>query len=131
MATGRKMTVADHARAALEFLEHSDEEFARGDEKQGSEKLWGAAAHSVMAVAMQRGWRYSKHNAKVAAVNRLAEEYGEPTLVSNFFAAEQFHSNFYHEHMEDDVIERGRPIIAQFVHRILEILEQEAASGVT
>ena len=35
------MTVADHARAVLE---HSDEEFAKGDEKQGSEKLWGAAA---------------------------------------------------------------------------------------
>ena len=84
MATGQKMTVADHARAALELLEHSDQEFVKGDEKQGSEKLWGSAAHSVMAIAMQRGWRYSKHNAKVAAVNRLAEEYGEPLWCRTF-----------------------------------------------
>ncbi len=123
------MTVADHVRTALEFLEHSEREFSNGDELQGSEKLWGAASHSVMAVAMQRGWRFSKHNAKVAAVNRLAQEYSEPSLVSEFFAAEQFHANFYHDFMEDDVIEMGRPIVERFVRRMLEIVEEESAGN--
>ena len=100
MATERKMTVADHARTALQFLERAGQEFSNGDQRQGSEKLWGAASHSVTAVAMQRGWRFSKHNAKVAAVNRLAQEYGDELLVAGFFAAGQLHANFYHDFME-------------------------------
>ena len=123
------MTVADHVRTALEFLEHSEREFSNGDELQGSEKLWGAASHSVMAVAMQRGWRFSKHNAKVAAVDRLAQEFGETSLPSDFLLAEQFHANFYHDFMEDDVIERGRQVVGRFIRRILEIVAQEATDN--
>ena len=98
-------------------------EFTNGDALQGSEKLWGAASHAAMAIAMQRGWSFSKHNAKVAAVNRLAQEYDERSLALEFLTAEQFHASFYHDFMEDDVIERGRPVIAHFVRRIIEIVE--------
>ncbi len=127
MANRPTMTVTDHVRTALEFLEHSEREFANGDELQGSEKLWGAASHSVMAVAKQRGWRFSKHNAKVAAVNRLAEEFEEPLLVSDFLLAEQFHANFYHDFMEADVVARGRPIVERFVRRMLALVEDECS----
>ena len=123
------MTIADHVRTAVEFLERSEREFSNGDELQGSEKLWGAASHSVMAVATRRGWRYSKHNAKVAAVNRLSQEFDEPALLSDLLVAEQFHANFYHDFMEDDVIERGRPIVERFVRRMLELVEEEQADS--
>ncbi len=123
MTTKGSMTALDHVRTALQFLEHSDQEFANGDGLQGSEKLWGAASHAVMAIAMQRSWSFSKHNAKVAAVDRLAQEYDERSLALEFLVAEQFHANFYHDFMEDDAIERGRPMIANFVHRIIEIVE--------
>ena len=52
------MTTTEHTQTAREFLEKSDRYFAEGDELQGSEKMWGAAAHSVMAVAQQRGWSF-------------------------------------------------------------------------
>ena len=121
MATSRRKAVEDHARKALEFLEHSDREFAAGDESQGSEKLWGAASQAVMAIAKQRGWRYGKSGARATAVTRIAEEYDEPLLVSDYGLAEAFHANFYHEFMEDDVIERDRPLVHRFVHRILDL----------
>ena len=35
-------------------------------------------------------------------------------------AAQQFHANFYHGFMEDDDIERGRPLVRRFVNRVLE-----------
>ena len=124
--TTRAMSVADHARAAREFLEHSHREFADGQILQGSDKLWGAASHAVMALAMQRGWRFSKYNARVEAINRLVEEYDEPLLAADFGIAETFRANFYHDFMEDDEIHRGRPMVSRLVNRVLEIVAETA-----
>ena len=44
---------------------------------QASEKLWGAAAHAILAVAMERGWRHGSHRDFVVAVRQLAEESGD------------------------------------------------------
>jgi hypothetical protein len=52
------MLVQEHVQTAREFLEAADGEFAAGDVLQGSEKMWGAASHAVMAVAQQQGWPY-------------------------------------------------------------------------
>ena len=82
------MQVHEHAQTAQEpasrlakqFLGVSDHEFMAGDNLQASEKLWGAASHAVMAVAQQRGWRYSKHRDLKRAARKLSEETGDPTL---------------------------------------------------
>ena len=121
----REMTADEHLQAALEMLRHSDEQFDSGDVLQGSEKLWGASSHAVTAVAKKRGWPYGKYRARVTAVNRLADEFGEPSLSSNFFIARQFHNNFYRDFMEDDDIEEGRPKVHDFVNRIAAITKQE------
>ena len=115
------MTVEEHRQAALDFLRHSDEQFDTGDVLQGSEKLWGAASHAVTAVAMQRGWPYSKYRARVVAVNRLAEEYDNPLLPAYFSIARQFHNNFYRDFMEDEDIEGDRPKVHDFVHRLVAL----------
>ena len=125
MTTGA-MSVADHVRAAREFLDHSHREFSDGQILQGSDKLWGAASHAVMALDMQRGWRFSKYNARVHAINRLVEEYDEPLLAADFGIAEKFHANFYHDFMEDDEIDRGRPMVGRLVNRVLEIVAEAA-----
>ena len=126
MTTKRSKTVEEHIQQALEFLDHSDREFEAGDELQGSEKLWGAASHAVMAVAKKRGWRFSKYNARVAAVRTLAAEKNDDSLFPSFQVARQFHSNFYHDVMEDNDIANGRPIVHAFVHRIIAIAEEPA-----
>ena len=126
MATRQVMTVEEHIQAAWAFLEHSDAEFAAGDELQGSEKLWGAASHAVSAIAKQRGgrgpWSCGKSKHRASVVERLAEEYNDPLLTSGHAVAEKFHANFYHNFMEDDEIARGRPIVHRFVHRIVGLV---------
>ena len=80
---------------------------------QGSEKLWGAAAHAVMAVAQQRGWKYGNHYTlrrdgsidlqmrwKTIAHKRLELD-----------VAEKFHANFYHNFMEDSELDMNRPLV--------------------
>ena len=49
------MIKEEDVQTAQDFLTKSDGYFAEDDVLQGSEKLWGAAAHSVMAMAQERG----------------------------------------------------------------------------
>ena len=57
------MTKDEPVQTAQNFLVKSDAYFAEGDVLQGSEKLWGAASHAMIALAQQRGWRYGNHYA--------------------------------------------------------------------
>jgi hypothetical protein len=119
---GAKMLVQEHTQTARDFLEAADREFAAGDVLQGSEKMWGAASHAVMAVAQQQGWPYGSHRALKMAVRRMSEEYGDSALQSEFAAAEKFHANFYHGFMEDFELDEDRPLVRRFVVRVLGLL---------
>ena len=123
MATARvPMLTDDHAAKALEFLAQSDAEFAEGDRLQASEKLWGAATHAVMAAAQQRGWRHGSHRALKEAVRRLSNDHDDIRIMLEFGFAEKFHSNFYHDHMDDFELDEDRPLVHDFVHRVLALL---------
>ena len=50
------MIVEEHKDTARKFLRDAEREFAAGENLQASEKMWGAAAHAIMAVAQDRGW---------------------------------------------------------------------------
>ena len=121
------MTVEEHLRAAQESLQHSDQEFEAGENQQGSEKLWGAASHSVLAVAKVRGWPFVESSSRRQAVGRLSEEYDDPLLVPGYIVAQHFHANFYNDFMEDDEIEADRPMVHRFVHRMLDLVEAQAS----
>ena len=117
------MQVQKHHKTAQSFIIDADREFAAGDLVQGSEKLWGAAAHAVMAVAQQRGWDYRSHRSMKNAVIRLSEERSDPLLASDFLAAEKFHRNLYQDDMEGWERDADRPTVERFVARVLAILD--------
>ncbi len=116
----------DHLQTAREFLTASDREFLEGDKLQASEKLWGAATHAVMAAAVQRNWPCRSHRELKIAVERLATEYQDFLLHAGFTAAEKFHKNFYHDEMEDYEVAVDRPVVHQFVNRMVSLLENGA-----
>ena len=119
------MITTEHIQTALEFLGKSDRYFAEGDELQGSEKTWGAAAHTLMAIAQQKGWNYGDHRSLKIAVRRLAHELNDPLLETAFSVAEKFHANFHHKFMQDYEFERDRPAVRLFVRRIQSQLTSE------
>ena len=114
----------EHIQTAQDFLAKSDAYFAEGDVLQGSEKLWGAAAHSVMAVAQQRGWQYGNHYALRQVALRLADEMEDERISLGLGVAEKFHANFYHNFMEDSELDMGRPAVQLFVARMLALLNE-------
>ena len=125
MAGQGRITTGEHVRRALEFLEHSDREFAAGQQQQGSEKLWGAVCQVAFAVAKQRGLPHGKSSHRRRAVRELSREYDEPLIARDYGLAEKFHANFYHDFMEDDEIDDNRPMVREFVHRLIEIVESQ------
>ncbi len=123
--TKEAMTIAERSQAALAFLDDAEREFAAGDARQASEKLWGAATDAITAVALERGWKHASHRDMKNAVQRLAVEPGNNYLDAQFAAVEKFHINFFHDALEDHQIEADKPIAHAFVHRTLALLPSE------
>ena len=55
--------VDDHAERSWHFLDLVDDEVERGELEEACNKIWGAAAHAIKAVAERRGWFHGSHNA--------------------------------------------------------------------
>ncbi len=123
------LTQEQHALTALDFLVKADRHFADGDQIQASEKLWGAAAHAVMSVSLERGWPHTSHPAMKRAAESLAEEYNDPLIASNFGIAEKYHRDFYHLFMEDEEWTTDRPKVRDFVDRVLGLLGETGRDG--
>lgn len=131
----QSMGVLEHRETAREFLREADEYFRQGDDLQGAEKMWGAAAHAVIAVCQQRGWRHRSHPAMGEAVTRIANEFREvgdegtaAILDGGFVAASNAHIHFYHRDMDleggnGQYFERAKRVVEQFVERMVAISE--------
>ena len=113
------MLAPEHVQTAWEFLAAADREFEAGDALQGSEKMWGAASHALIAVAQDRGWPHGSHRDMLIAAERLAEERGDPIISFGFGIAEKFHANFYHGFMEAREREIAGMQVRDFVGRVL------------
>ena len=84
-----------YAEAALELLREAEAELARGDLRQASEKIWGAAALAVKAFAYWRdGVRLAPHGELWRCVEKVAEELGE-WVHDAWTHANAMHVNFY------------------------------------
>ena len=117
------MNVGEHVETAREFLVDAEREFAAGDRMQASEKMWGAAAHAIMAVAQQRGWRFGGHRRMIEVVQRIASDLDDQDLLRGLAAARRLHSNFYHDHMIEDRLEINVERTRRFVARMLALVE--------
>jgi hypothetical protein len=113
------MTRADnYAQASRAFLAQAAEELGKDDLVQASEKLWGATAQIVKAVADRRGWRHDSHRALSQIVNRLAQETGDQGLRDSFIFAQGLHFNFYENIHPREFIERAVAVTEEFVGKL-------------
>ena len=123
------MLTQEHAQTALDFLEKADRHFAEGDQAQASEKLWGAAAHAILAVSIERGWPHTSHPAMKRAAERLSEEHGDPIIASNFGVAEKYYIDFYHLAMTEEAWLADQPKVLDLVARVLALRGDAGRNG--
>ena len=123
------MLTQEHAQTALDFLEKADRHFAEGDQAQASEKLWGAAAHAILAVSIERGWPHTSHPAMKRAAERLSEEHGDPLIAAYFGVAEKYHIDFYHLAMTEEAWLADQPKVLDLVARVLALRGDAGRNG--
>ena len=117
------MECEDHAKLSRSLLEASNRSFVSGDRIQGSEELWGAATHAVMAVVSQLDWKWDMEELLKETVTSLAIESGNPFLRVGFDAAIKFHHNFYDGKMGEREIEAECPKVHRFVNALLPMMK--------
>ena len=96
-----------HAAMSRRFIAHARDELDRGDRLQASEKLWGACAHALKAVAIQRGWSHTKHRDIHSIAIQLGHEFNRQDFETRIIVANWLHENFYENVEEEDSIRRA------------------------
>ena len=119
-------SVINYREASQEYLEHARKALEEDDYPQGSEKLWGAAAEMVKAVAESRGWQHNGHALLFTVVNRLADETGDDDLTLLFRAASGFHINFYERWLPPDDVKRAVGEMERLIDKLQGSLEVPA-----
>ena len=116
-------TVVDyHAERSWHFLDLVDDEVQRGELEEASNKLWGATAHAIKAVAERRGWPHRAHSDLEETVLRLIDDEGAPPVLYIYYtSASWFHSRFYGGPPGGDAVRHGKAEMAEFI-RMLENL---------
>ncbi len=112
----------EHAKLAQALLEASDRSFTSDERVQGSQELWGAATHAVLAVASNLDWKWEMEDLLEETIARLAVESGDLSLKVGLDAAIKFHDNFYVGEMTRNEIKTDRPKVHRFVNALLPMM---------
>jgi hypothetical protein len=113
--------IDDHAAMSRRFIGHAKDELRKGDRLQASEKLWGAAAHALKAVAIQRGWQHTEHQNIQRIAIQIGNEFGRPEFEDRIRIANSFHVNFYENLEEADSISRAIDEVESLVTDLEEV----------
>ena len=108
-------TPDSHMAISHKFLDQARTELAEGDCLQSSEKVWGAAAHAIKSIALQRGWHHDDHQLIMETAIQLSHEFDRPEFEERVRVADTFHSNFYSNRAAEDSIARAIGMVERFV----------------
>ena len=107
--------IESHAVHSDRLLDHAKEMLAKGDRLQASEKVWGAVAHGIKALADERGWPYLVHQDAGVITSYVAQQVGNDDIETYFAAVENLHRNFYEDVWGLDVISRRLGVAEQLL----------------
>ena len=112
------MLTTEQAPLSSRLLAGADEMFALGNLTDGSQLMWDAARHAVIAVAKRRGWPCDTHEDLANAIMCLDEQNGDSdsiyhSLYHKFGFAEIFKRNVEYDTIQSYEIDvLRRPVAA-------------------
>ena len=112
-------SIEDHVQLSRWFLEHARIEIANENRIQASEKVWGAAAHALKAIAIQRGWCHRSHGNIFDIGEHLGKEFGLEAEFNRYLnTADAMHQNFYENNRTEDAISFAIDDVEKFVDKL-------------
>ena len=91
--------IESHAVHSRRMLDHAAKMIEQGDRLQASEKIWGAAAHRLKEIAVERGWPYDTHADGTVIARHIARQTDNSDIAIRFGFAVETHQNFYEDRM--------------------------------
>ncbi len=108
------------------FLQQANDELARGDLRQASEKAWGAAAQAVKAAGEAHGWEHDSHRRLFRVVRQLDElSSGQHRLMDRFSEANRLHQGFYEGQLSAQTIREAIAVVSEFVTEVGALMSLE------
>ena len=92
--------IESHAVHSRRLLDHAAEMLKRGDRIQASEKIWGAAAHQVKAIADARDWPNTSHTDGYSIVGYITRLTDNRRISELYAVANETHQNFYEDRLQ-------------------------------
>ena len=117
--------IESHAVHSRRMLDHAAEMIAQGDRLQASEKIWGAAAHRLKEIAVEREWPNDSHADGFAIIQYISDQFGDRRISELFGVASDTHQNFYEDRLTlptlEDRLDSIRDLLALLddAHRTL------------
>ena len=112
---------AEHSERSQLCILQAEECLARRKRRKASRKGWEAAAESVKAIAIQRGWNHNSQSLMVDVAQQVSDEQGRPDIVTRFGPALVLHVNSYDNSLPGDVIEAYLSIIKSLLPELERI----------
>jgi len=104
------------------YLKEAEGFLAKGDSSQASEKLWGASAESVKAIAAYRDLDLKTHSDLWNFTTKLSSELGDPEILSLFATANYLHQNFYENVMTLEGVRASAEAVKRFIEKVEKLL---------
>ena len=99
--------IESHAAHSERMLAHAEAMLDAGDRLQASEKIWGAAAHALKAIADRRSWPYAHHADGRVIAAHIGKQAGNREIAPLFKSIEGMHVNFYDDTYSLEAIRDG------------------------
>ncbi|ODS34428.1 MAG: Archaeal PaREP1/PaREP8 family protein [Candidatus Scalindua rubra] len=88
------------------------------DYVQASEKLWGATAQIIKAVALKRGKKLRSHEAIIKYADKLSEELNDKSILVHFSVANSLHQNFYENWLSPKMVIQDAKIVEKLIKKL-------------
>lgn len=116
---------AEHSQRSQLYIRQADGYLTRRKRRKASRKVWEAAAESVKAIAMQRGWNHNSRSLLVDIAQQVSDEQGRPYIVLRLGPAIVLYSNSYDNSLPADVIEVYLGIIKSLLPELDRIRNED------
>jgi len=104
------------------YLQEGESLLVKGDSSQASEKLWGASAEIVKAIAAHRELELKTHADLWSFTTKLSSELGDPEILTLFATANYLHQNFYENAMTLEAVKASAQAVKQFIEKVERLL---------
>jgi len=114
--------VEHYSNLMRKYFRDAEAFLAKGNYVQASEKLWGAAAEIVKAVAVKRGVELRTHGDLWEFVTKLRTELKDPELSRLFLQANYLHQNFYEGVLPPEAVMDGAEAVKEFIDKLERLI---------